>query len=177
MFLTRIILISLCLIPLPAFAGGQYLEPNAFIKQSFSAPLPKAKALWLTSPQRARIKKILAHDFKKLRLRYWQQDNKTAWILNEVGKDKPITIGVVINQGRIQSIKVLTFRESRGSEIRHDFFTRQFEQATLQDTLKLDRHIDGISGATLSVRAMTKISRIALYLDQQISAPQKPGTQ
>jgi len=171
MFLTRFIIISFCLIHLPAFAGGQYLEPNAFIKQSFSAPAPIAKALWLTSVQRDDIKKILAHDFKKLRIRYWRLDNKTAWILNEVGKDKPITIGVVINAGKIESIKVLTFRESRGSEIRHDFFTRQFDQATLSDNLKLDRHIDGISGATLSVRAITKISRIALYLHQQLIDP------
>lgn len=174
MFLSRVFLISLCLIHLPAFAGGQYLEPNEFIKQSFSEPAPKAKALWLTQLQREDIKKILAHDFKKLRLRYWRQDNKTAWILNEIGKDKPITIGVVINKSKIESIKVLIFRESRGSEIRHDFFTRQFDQATISDDLKLDRHIDGISGATLSVRAITKISRIALYLHQQLTDQQTP---
>ncbi|VAW58026.1 FIG01059714: hypothetical protein [hydrothermal vent metagenome] len=171
MFFTRIFFISLWLIHLPASAGGQYLEPAEFISQSFSKPTPKARALWLTREQRENIKKILAHDFRKLRLRYWRNDSKTAWILNETGKDKPITIGVIINSGKIERIKVLTFRESRGSEIRHDFFTRQFDQATLEDNLKLDRHIDGISGATLSVRAMTKISRIALYLDQQIVSP------
>ncbi len=177
MFLSRVFFISLCLIQLPAFAGGQYLEPNEFIKQSFPEPAPKAKALWLSSLQRGDIKKILAHDFRKLRLRYWRQENKTAWILNEVGKDKPITIGVVINNAKIENITVLTFRESRGSEIRHDFFTHQFDQATLLDNLKLDRHIDGISGATLSVRAITKISRIALYLHQQVIDPQTQATE
>ena len=32
----------------------------------------------------------------------------------------------------------------------------------------LDQHVDGISGATLSVRALKKIARISLYLEQQL---------
>ena len=67
---------------------------------------------------------------------------------------------------------MLSFRESRGSEIRHDFFTHQFKQTGLTNELQLDKHIDGISGATLSVRAMSKIARISLYLDQQIRKQQ-----
>lgn len=170
MILTRLFLISLFCMPLPALAGGQYLEPDEFIRLAFPNHQPKAKAIWLNKTHRENIKQILAHDFRKLRLRYWKQENKTAWILEEIGKEKPITIGVVINSGKIENIKVLTFRESRGDEIRHDFFTKQFLQASLTNELQLDRHIDGISGATLSVRAITKISRIALYLHQQLSA-------
>jgi len=170
MFFTRFIFIALCFIQLPAFAGGQYLEPDEFIRLAFPETQPKAKAFWLTKTHRENIKQILAHDFKKLRMRYWAQQQKSAWILEEIGKEKPITIGVVINNGKIENIKVLAFRESRGDEIRHDFFTKQFLQATIDKDLQLDRHIDGISGATLSVRAITKISRIALYLDQQLSA-------
>ncbi len=169
MFVTRLIFIALCFFQLPAIAGGQYLEPDEFIKLAFPEDQPKAKALWLTKTDRENIKQILAHDFRKLRLRYWIQEQKTAWILEEIGKEKPITIGVIINSGKIENIKVLAFRESRGDEIRHDFFTRQFLQASIKDDMRLDRHIDGISGATLSVRAITKIARIALYLDQQLS--------
>ena len=36
------------------------------------------------------------------------------------------------------------------------------EQWTL--TTQLDRHIDGISGATLSVGAITRLASVALYL-------------
>ncbi len=172
MIFTRFIFIVLCCLQLPAYAGGQYLQPDAFIQLAFAENQPKAKALWLTKTDRENIKQILAHDFRKLRLRYWKQQQKTAWILDEIGKEKPITIGVVINHGKLESIKVLAFRESRGDEIRHDFFTKQFLQASINNDLQLDRHIDGISGATLSVRAITKISRIALYLDQQLRAKQ-----
>ena len=58
--------------------------------------------------------------------------------------------------------------EIRGDEIRHDFFTQQFKQARLKTDNQLDRTIDGISGATMSVRALTKLARLALFLSTQI---------
>jgi len=66
-----------------------------------------------------------------------------------------------------KKVKVLIFRESRGDEIRHAFFTQQFKQATLQSNSQLDQTIDGISGATMSVRAFTKLARLALFLSTQ----------
>jgi hypothetical protein len=33
---------------------------------------------------------------------------------------------------------------------------------------ELDRNIDGISGATLSVRALTRLARVALLLDAEV---------
>ena len=66
--------------------------------------------------------------------------------------------------------KVLVFRESRGWEVRHPFFTDQFRDAGLTGELALDRNIDGISGATLSVRALSRLARLALYLHTVIPA-------
>ena len=63
---------------------------------------------------------------------------------------------------------MLVFRESRGWEVRHDFFTDQFKQAQLSDDYHLKQSIDNISGATLSVRAVKKLARIALLLDQTV---------
>ena len=89
-------------------------------------------------------------------------------ILDEIGKEKPITVGVIVETGKIQQLKVLSFRESRGWEVKHAFFTRQFDNIGINDKQQLDKPIDGISGATLSVRALKKIARIALYLEQQL---------
>ncbi|MEO1898962.1 MAG: FMN-binding protein, partial [Methylococcales bacterium] len=66
-------------------------------------------------------------------------------------------------------LKVLAFRESRGWEVKHDFFTDQFKQNTLDSHLKLTQAIDGISGATLSVRALTKTARLALFFDSLVA--------
>lgn len=153
-------------------AGGVYQAPDEFINQVFESNPPKAKVLWLDEDLKKQMADILSHNYKGLRIRYWQQDNatvkKSVWILNEIGKEKPITTGIVINNGKIELIKVLVFRESRGWEVRHDFFTDQFKLAKLKDTGQLDKDIDNISGATLSVRAVSKLVRIALLLDQKI---------
>ena len=111
-----------------------------------------------------------------LRVRYWREDRRTAWVLDEIGKDKPITTGFVIKQGRIERVRVLIFRESRGWEVRHSFFTDQFRDARLTEDRNLDRDIDGISGATLSVRAMKKLAALALYLDGELRAQDVPAS-
>jgi len=154
-------------------AGGVYQEPDAFIAEVFADKPPKAEVIWPDKQLKAQMKDILGHDYKGLRIRYWKQDKRTAWILDETGKDKPITTGFVINDGRIERVRVLIFRESRGWEVRHAFFTDQFDNASLNKDTQLDRHIDNISGATLSVRAVTKLSRVALLLDKAVNAQQE----
>ena len=79
-------------------------------------------------------------------------------------------MGFVVNTGAIEITRVLVFRESRGWEIRHPFFTDQYKDVTLKEGLKLNRPIDGISGATLSVSAVNKLARLALMLHQHSDA-------
>lgn len=150
------------------YAVSIYQTSDEFISQAFNAPTPKAKVYWLQDEDKLVIEEILAHRFNKMRIRYWQQANETVWILEEIGKESPITVGIHIKQQAIVKTKVLIYRESRGDEVRHDFFTDQFKTAKLTNDQQLDRHIDGITGATLSVRALTKLSRIALYLDGKL---------
>ena len=90
-------------------------------------------------------------------------------IFEEIGKELPITVAVVIEAGAIIDLTVLEFRESRGGEVVYPFFTGQFSSAQLEagKTYNLDKNIDGITGATLSVRALKKIATLALYCDQQ----------
>ena len=82
-------------------AGGVYQEPDAFIAEVFDNNTPKPGVIWLNKELKAQLKDILGHNYNGLRVRYWQQDDRTAWVLDEIGKDKPITTGIVINKGRI----------------------------------------------------------------------------
>jgi len=150
-----------------ALARGTYQEPDAFLAETFSDNPPEPTVIWLAGERKVAVKQLLGHRYPSLRIRYWRRDQRSAWILDEIGKDLPITIGIVINEGRLEIIKVLVFRESRGEEIRHPFFTGQFKDARLDHKGNLDQTIDGISGATLSVRAMKKLARLALYLDAE----------
>ena len=75
-----------------------------------------------------------------------------------------LTTGIVIDRGAIETVRVLVFRESRGWEVKHAFFTDQFKQVRLVQAQRLNRRIDGITGATLSVRALKKVATAALLL-------------
>ncbi|MDT8452118.1 MAG: FMN-binding protein [Gammaproteobacteria bacterium] len=150
-------------------AGGVYQEPEAFIAEAFNGAAPEVKVFWPDAELKQNMADILGHPYQGLRIRYWINGERSAWILDEIGKDKPITTGVVINRSHIEAVRVLVFRESRGWEVRHRFFTKQFDDASLRENRQLDRHIDNISGATLSVNALTKVARLALHLHQKVT--------
>lgn len=148
-----------------AIADMQFLSSEQFLKENFINGVPKQKVLWLSKTEISQIEKILGHAPLLLRQRYWQEGEKTVWILEEIGKEEPITAGFVIDQSKVSQVSVLTYRESRGWEVRYPSFLKQFVNAVLNEDLQLSQSIDGISGATLSVSAMKKMARLALYLD------------
>jgi len=149
-------------------ARGVYQHPDAFLDDIFDGKVPRAQFIWFTGEVGKTVKSILNHKPSTLRTRYWMQKKRSVWIMEEIGKEKPITVGFIINQGKIERIKVLIFRESRGWEIKRDGFTDQFKELTLDKEKILSKPIDSISGATLSVNAVTKLSRVALYLHSQV---------
>jgi hypothetical protein len=163
-----LILLALVVLPASLAARGTYLEPAAFLDDVFAGHPPEPQRLWLTSDLRERIHGVLGSDLGVLRVRYWRDKERTAWILEAIGKERPITAGFVVADNRIERTDVLIFRESRGFEIRYPFFTEQFRGAGLSVVPEgLDKSIDGISGATLSVDAMTSMAQIALLLHRQ----------
>ncbi|NKB32270.1 MAG: FMN-binding protein [Pseudomonadales bacterium] len=162
--------ITLLLVTLPfVYASDDHIAPEEFLARVFGGELPSSSTVWLTGDTKDVAQSILGHAPDYLRLRYWGDEQRSAWIVDEIGKTEPITIGLVVAKNEIEEVKVLAFRESRGWEIKYDFFTRQFNGATIQPKQRLDRHIDGISGATLSVKAMTNVSRLVLYLAESVS--------
>lgn len=165
MILGRVcMLLSIWLLAGQAWPETQvFREADSFLAGTFGQHLPQAQQLWVT----ADLRRELENEFgwrAGLRIRYWQQGTQTAWILDEIGKDRPITAGIVVGEHGIEQVEVLVFRESRGWEVKYPFFTDQFIGATLASGGDLDQRIDGITGATLSVRAVTRMARVALRL-------------
>jgi hypothetical protein len=150
-----------------AHAERVYQQPDAFVAEAFKAQPPAPAVLWLTGKLKAEVRAILDHDYPAMRLRYWGENGRSVWVLDEIGKESPITVGIVVENNRIAQMRVLVFRESRGWEVESPAFIRQYLGAALTSDQTLDRHIDGISGATLSVRALSKLSRLALLLHRQ----------
>lgn len=165
--------------------SGVFLTLEDFHAKAFGGQKAQQGTLWLNAEQKAVAKKILGHDFNRLRVRYWHKFGRSAWVLEEIGKDLPITLGVVVESQRIVNVEVMEFRESRGGEIRHDFFTKQFKglgllaapESSKKAKLKLDRPVDGITGATMSVRATKKVATLALFFHQQAQVGEAGGGQ
>lgn len=149
-------------------AKGQYLSQDEFLAQTFPDQTPQKKSLWLKGEFKEEVKALLGHHYGKIRIKYWTEGERTAWILEQIGKEKPITAGFLIQGGKIQQAHVLAFRESRGWEIRRKAFTRQFEFAQLTQDNRLTQQIDGITGATLSVNAMNRMAKLALRLHEEV---------
>lgn len=158
----------------PAMARGVYLTPQEFLQQSLGSSDHVSQALWLEEVDKLRAREIFKREYPGFRVRYWQEGETTAWIFDEIGKTRPITFGVVVEGKQIKNIRVLEFRESRGSEIRHPFFTQQFIGLSLKgQSGGLSQSVDGITGATLSVRAAIRVARFALYLSGRTAPNQQ----
>ena len=143
-----------------------YLTPEQFTQSAFAGSTPKSDTLWVTKQFANQAEQILGHAPKQVRIKFWKNGLQTAWILDEIGKEEPITAGFIVENGKIVQASILAYLESRGGEVRHANFLKQYQGVGLQQDWQLNKTIDGISGATLSVRAMGRMARLALYYDQ-----------
>lgn len=165
LYCRRLLCLLFLVLPWSARAADTEAATANFLREAFTTP-PQAASLWLAAEMRPAIRHILGHDYPAARLRYWLLGQRTAWVLEEIGKEMPITAGIVVEDNHIERMRILVYRESRGGEVQSPAFTRQFADARLTTEQQLDRHIDGIAGATLSVRALNRLARLALLLHQ-----------
>lgn len=79
------------------------------------------------------------------------------------GKDQPITFLVAIDTAdHLRDIDILVYREPYGGEVAYEAWRRQFRGKSAEDPLQAGRDIRTISGATISVNAVTLGVRKAL---------------
>jgi thiamine biosynthesis lipoprotein len=157
----------------PAVSGTVYLTDEEALRLMMPEGREfKKETVTLTDPQAAEISQRLEKRIEENVYTFYRGTGSDsavtigyAVVLNVIGKERPITFMVGVDpQGRLIGIEVLTYRESRGSEIRSKRFINQFIGKTLDAPLKLGRDIDGISGATLSSRSTAYAVKKALAL-------------
>jgi len=79
-----------------------------------------------------------------------------AAVGNVVGKDQPITFLVAIDPAdRLKDVDILVYREPYGGEVAYEPWRRQFRGKSAGDSLRVGKEIRSISGATISVHAVT----------------------
>ena len=86
-----------------------------------------------------------------------------AVICEEIGKHRPITfIVAAYPDGSVKDVALMMYREPVGEEVRYPAFLKQFAGKSLEDPIFPRRDIKNVTGATLSVRAMSRGVRKAL---------------
>lgn len=94
-----------------------------------------------------------------------------AIVADEQGKYRPITFMAGVDESnRIVDVRVLVYRESRGGEVRHTRFLKQYRGKSLESPIRINRDIVNITGATISVNSLNagvrKALAVAEYLNQ-----------
>jgi hypothetical protein len=150
--------------PARAQAGGDHDPRIAFVAGVFTTP-PEPEVVPLQGETASTTTAILGQRYAHPSIPCWRAGGKSVWILESRVKSRYMTAGFVISEGRIEKSEVLLYREDRGRQIRSPDFLKQFTGMALEREGKLDRFIDGITGATISVTAMKNMARLALYLE------------
>ncbi len=143
-----------------------YETQDAFLAETFGAAVPPPKFLDLDAAAQSQINAALGHNYQQARLRYWKANGKTAWVIEDKGKEgyQLTTAAFAVKGGAIDIARVLIYRESHGEEVAQASFLNKFSGARIAGS-QLDRKIDSISGATLSVLMMQRMARAAIVLD------------
>ena len=98
-------------------------------------------------------------------LRVAHGDTLLGWaqVRNVKGKDQPITYLVAVDpSGRLRDVDVLVYREPYGGEVAYEPWRRQIRGKNGDAPLVVGKDIRNISGATISVHAVTAGVRRAL---------------
>jgi len=175
-------LVCLAFVAPLALADEEEYKQEVYLtkKQALAKAFPGADKVdrekkWLTDTQRHAIGKIIGETVEDRRISFYagRKNGKTLGYMvvdHRIGKSYPITFMVVINpDGTARDVEIMVYREPRGWEVRYESFLRQFFG---KDAGSDFREINSITGATLSVRAVTKGVQKALaafkvlYLDK-----------
>lgn len=143
-----------------------FQTPEVFLAEVFKNNVPAPKMLVLDNSAQSKISAVFNRAFPQQRVRYWEDGERTVWIFDDIGKEGyvPTTSGFVINNGVVDSAKVLVYRESRGEQVAEPSFLNQINGSKAAGN-GLDKPVDNITGATLSVNMMKRMARTAITLD------------
>ena len=155
----------------PAQAKGNYFTTKTMLKEFF--PSSKRVTYSRFTPSGA-VRKAVANRLgyplaNKSYIFYVAMTGHTidgyAFIDNEKGQHQPITFAVKLStSGTILRQEIMVYREQRGDEVRDPRFRKQFQGKNVDDSLRIGKDIDTISGATISSKAISRGVKRALVL-------------
>lgn len=120
------------------------------------------KKITLSTEIKSKSEKNSKLRFKRNHIYIWEISQKDSLIglayLDHVkGKSQPITFAVFYDAlGTVQQTHIIKYREPIGGEVGNIHWLKQFLGRSTISAYKVGKDIDGISGATISVNAVTR---------------------
>jgi Na+-translocating ferredoxin:NAD+ oxidoreductase RnfG subunit len=157
----------------------EILEEYASVQEALQLLFPNAgrfekENVRLTPGQAARVSALADHSLQEESFTVYKAVTDGAIdgyavVTDEIGKFHFITFMVgVTPAGAVKRVEVLVYRESRGGEVRYRRFLHQYEGKSLHDPIRSNRDILNITGATLSVRAVSRGVRKVLGVIHEV---------
>lgn len=151
----------LAVVSAPAWATD-YLT----VEQAQRVLIPQAQsftafAVSLNPAQLQQIRRLSGVPQRTNQPRVWRAMRGTAtvgWVIVDevIGKHEFITYATGISpDGHVLGVEILSYRESKGGQVRDPNWRGRFRGKTLADPFRLNQDIPNISGATLSSRNIT----------------------
>ncbi len=141
-------------------------KKSLYLEEIFQGSPPEPGYLWITPLIRPKIEAVIMHGYNGFRIKYWDKDDETVWILEDVAKEKPVCVGLITYQEKINRLDIIFSTGKWGRQVQNINFTNQFNNIEIDENGILNKHIDGISGATLSVNVLSRLAQLALLLDK-----------
>lgn len=120
-----------------------------------------AQPVALNPAQLARIRQVAGTPQRTANPRVWRAmagGRTLGWFLVDdvIGKHEFITYATAISpDGKVLGVEILSYRESKGGQVRDPRWRAKFQGKTLGDPFRLEKDVPNISGATLSCRNIT----------------------
>ena len=93
---------------------------------------------------------------------------------NVLGKVKPITYLVMFDKNlSVTAVEIIKYREQHGGSIDDRDWLSQFVSKNINSNIELNNNIDGISGATISVKSIINGVKLLLYLVNNLGEDEK----
>ena len=164
-----LLIIPMLFLNFGSYAEDVILDKNSFLKSALGvSEVPMHKYIILKDDIEDGVNKILNDTYHLPVIKYWKVGKKVGFILEAIGKHEFITTGYVVENNKIIDSRVLVYRENYGYEIKYDYFLDQIRGNSLKENGKLAKRVANISGATLSVNSMKRLSKLSLFLYSKI---------
>ncbi len=164
-FIVLSAVLSLAFIPRSANAA-ELVSLKDYLKKELAGAAKMSKENFSVSADKKKELSKIAPDAQDEQFTFYYAKkadgalDKACTVVAQQGKEGPMSIGVCFdNVGLVQSVTILSSEEEHGKKVAEESWLKQFKGKKVSDAFQVGRDVDGVSGATMSSKAVAETLR------------------